>query len=230
MKKIFVLVAGLFFCTLFANAQNNVIDSELQNILNTKNNDYIDVNIILKSQMSTEDFQALNCKSDSKEVRRELMINELKKHSQKTQENVLSFLNAEERNNNVIEVKSYWLTNFINCKASRDVIYQLASHPDVASIVYNGEMEVVSDIVSDDNSRGIQSESEIAQHLTHINADDVWTLGYTGKGVIVAVLDSGVNTDHEDLKDHLWNGNAQHGYNVVHPGQKPIDDRSHGTH
>ena len=90
MKKIFVLVAGLFFCTLFANAQNNVIDSELQNILNTKNNDYIDVNIILKSQMSTEDFQALNCKSDSKEVRRELMINELKRYSQKTQENVLS--------------------------------------------------------------------------------------------------------------------------------------------
>ena len=230
MKKIFVLVAGLFFCTLLANAQNNVIDSELQSILNQKNDDYIDVNIILKSQMSKEDFQALNCKSDSKEVRRELMINELKKHSQKTQENVLSFLNAEEISNNVIEVKSYWLTNFINCKARRDIIYQLASHPDVASIVYNGEMEVVSDIVSENDTRGIQSSAEIAQHLTQIKADKAWELGYTGKGVIVAVLDSGVNTEHADLKDHLWNGNAQHGYNVVSPGQKPIDDRSHGTH
>ena len=28
MKKIFVLVASLFLCTLFANAQNNVIDNE----------------------------------------------------------------------------------------------------------------------------------------------------------------------------------------------------------
>ena len=230
MKKIFVLVAGLFFCILLANAQNDVIDSELQNILNQKNDDYVDVNIILKSQMSTEDFQALNCKSDSKEVRRELMINELKKQSLKTQEDVMSIINAEERSNNVIDVKSYWLTNFINCKAKRDVIYRLASHPDIAMICFNEEMEVVSDIVNGNDSRGIQSETEIAQHLTHVNADDVWALGYTGKGVIVAVLDSGVNTEHADLKDHLWNGNAQHGYNVVNPGMLPIDDRSHGTH
>ena len=229
MKKIFVLVAGLFFCTLFANAQNNVIDSELQSILNQKNDDYIDVNIILKSQMSTAELSSFYCKSDSKEVRRELMVNELKKYSQRTQSDVLSFINAEERNDKVIDVKSFWLTNFINCKARRDLIYQLASHPDVAAIVYNGEMEVVSDAI-EKKSRSVQSSAEVAQHLTQIKADKAWELGYTGKGVIVAVLDSGVNTEHADLKDHLWNGNAQHGYNVVNPGQDPIDTGSHGTH
>ena len=229
MKKIFVLVAGLFFCTLFANAQNNVIDSELQNILNQKNDDYIDVNIILKSQMSTAELSSSYCKSDSKEVRRELMVNELKKYSQRTQSDVLSFINAEERNDKVIDVKSFWLTNFISCKAKRDLIYQLASHPDVAAIVYNGEMEVVSDAI-EKKSRSVQSSAEVAQHLTQIKADKAWELGYTGKGIIVAVLDSGVNTEHADLKDHLWNGNAQHGYNVVNPGQDPIDTGSHGTH
>lgn len=229
MKKIFVLVAGLFLCTLFANAQNNVIDNELQTILNQKNDDYIDINIILKAQMSTAELSSLYCKSDSKEVRRELMVNELKKYSQRTQSDVLSFINAEERNDNVIDVKGFWLTNFINCKAKREVIYQLASHPDVASIVYNGEMEVVSDAI-EKKSRGVQSSAEIAQHLTQIKADKAWELGYTGKGVIVAVLDSGVNTEHADLKDHLWNGNAQHGYNVVYPGQDPVDTGSHGTH
>ncbi len=229
MKKIFVLVTGLFLCTLFANAQNNVIDNELQTILNQKNDDYIDINIILKSQMSTAELSSLYCKSDSKEVRRELMINELKKHSQKTQSDVMSIINAEERSNNVIDVKSYWLTNFINCKAKRDVIYQLASHPDIASIGHNGEMEVISDAIEKD-TRGVKSSAEIAQHLTQIKADQAWSLGYTGKGVVVAVLDSGVNTEHADLKDHLWNGNAQHGYNVVYPGQDPIDTGSHGTH
>ena len=229
MKKIFVLVAGLFLCTLFANAQNNVIDNELQTILNQKNDDYIDINIILKSQMSTAELSSLYCKSDSKEVRRELMVNELKKYSQRTQSDVLSFINAEERSDNVIDVKSFWLTNFINCKAKRDVIYQLASHADIASIVYNGEMEVVSDAV-EKKSRDINSSAEIAQHITQIKADQAWSLGFTGKGVVVAVLDSGVNTEHPDLKDHLWNGNAQHGYNVVYPGQDPIDTGSHGTH
>ena len=229
MKKIFVLVAGLFLCTLFANAQNNVIDSALQTILNQKNDDYVDINIILKSQMSTAELSSLYCKSDSKEVRRELMVNELKKYSQRTQSDVLSFIDAEERNDKVIDVKSFWLTNFINCKAKRDVIYQLASHPDVAAIVYNGEMEVVSDAI-EKKSRGVQSSAEVAQHLTQIKADKAWELGYTGKGVIVAVLDSGVNTAHADLKAHLWTGTAQHGYNVVYPGQDPNDTGSHGTH
>ena len=170
MKKIFVLVAGLFLCTLFANAQNNVIDNALQTILNQKNDDYVDINIILKSQMSTAELSSLYCKSDSKEVRRELMVNELKKYSQRTQSDVLSFINAEERNDKVIDVKSFWLTNFINCKAKREVIYQLASHPDVAAIVYNGEMEVVSDAI-EKKSRGVQSSAEVAQHLTQIKAD-----------------------------------------------------------
>ena len=90
MKKIFVLVAGLFLCTLFVNAQNNVIDNALQTILNQKNDDYVDINIILKSQMSAAELSSLYCKSDSKEVRRELMVNELKKYSQRTQSDILS--------------------------------------------------------------------------------------------------------------------------------------------
>ena len=142
----------------------------------------------------------------------------------------MSVLQAEERSNKVADIQSYWIANFINCKAKADVIYQLASHPDVATISYNNVMEVVSDS-KDVNSRGTQAVTPtIGQHLTQIKADKVWDLGYTGKGVVVAIIDSGVNTEHTDLKDHLWNGNAQHGYNIVNPGQNPIDDRSHGTH
>lgn len=30
-----------------------------------------------------------------------------------------------------------------------------------------------------------------------------WSLGYTGRGVTIAVTDVGVNTDLEDLKDNI---------------------------
>ena len=230
MKKIFVLVAALFVCSLFANAQNIVIEPELQTILNQKGDDYIDINIIFKSKMSTAELQALNCKSDSKEIRRELIANELMKFSLRTQSDVMAVLRAEERNNKVIDIESYWLTNFINCKAKRDVIYQLASHPDVESIVYNQEMEVVTDAISETASRNVQSSAEIAEHLTQAKVDKVWDLGYTGEGITIAILDSGVNIDHIDLKDHLWNGNGRYGYNALSPSQTPLDDRGHGTH
>ncbi len=33
-----------------------------------------------------------------------------------------------------------------------------------------------------------------------INADDVWNLGYTGNGVSIAVLDTGIDTDHPEFQ------------------------------
>ncbi len=232
MKKIFVLVASLFLCTLFAVAQNNVIDNGLQKILNQKSSDYIDVNIMLKAQMTKDDFAVLNCKSDSKDVRREIVINELKKFAEKSQRDVMSVINAEERSNSVIDIKSYWIANFINCKAKADVIYKLASHPDVALITYNSDMDIVSNTVSETDSRAVAATSDIYPHLTQIKADKVWDLGYTGKGVIVAVLDSGTNLNHDDIKDHLWNENGKYGYNVHSPNSLPSDEGSngHGSH
>ena len=232
MKKIFVLVVSLFLCVLFTNAQNSIIDNELQKILNQRNDDYIDVNIIFKSQMTSDNFAVLNCKSDSKEVRREVMINEMKKFAEKSQRDVMSVIYAEERSSKVIDVKSHWIANFINCKAKADVIYQLASHPDVALITYNSDMDVVSNTVSETDSRAVATASDIYPHLTQIKADKVWDLGYTGKGVIVAVLDSGTNFDHTDIKDHLWNGNGKYGYNVHSPNSLPSDEGSngHGSH
>ena len=231
MKKAFVLVACLLLSVFFVNAQNNVIDKELQKILNQRSDDYIDINIMLKSQMPTDNLSFFYCKSDNKEVRREIIVNELKKFAEQSQKEVMSVIKAEERSSNVIDIKSHWLTNFINCKAKADVIYQLASHPDVACIAYNQELTVDSDAVDETKTRSAQGNSSvIAEHLTRIKADKAWDLGYTGKGVIVALLDSGINVEHNDLKDHLWNENGKYGYNALNKDQYPIDERGHGTH
>ena len=230
MKKTLVLVVCLLLSVFFVNAQNNAIDEELQKILNQRNDDYIDVNIMFKSQMPTDNLSSFYCKSDSKEVRREIVINELKKFSEQSQKDVMSVINAEERSSDVIDVKTHWIANFINCKAKRDVIYQLASHPDVALITYNTEMDTES-MTSNDKTRAVQA-GKIADHITQIKADKAWDLGYTGKGVVVAVLDSGTNFDHADIKDHLWNGNGKYGYNVHSPNSLPSDEGSngHGSH
>lgn len=46
-----------------------------------------------------------------------------------------------------------------------------------------------------------------------------------GEGVIVAVLDTGCDLEHEDLKENLLNG-----YNFVDDNQTPQDVNGHGTH
>jgi len=40
--------------------------------------------------------------------------------------------------------------------------------------------------------------------LDAIGAPKVWQQGYTGKGVVVAVIDSGVDYTHPDIDDNLW--------------------------
>lgn len=37
-----------------------------------------------------------------------------------------------------------------------------------------------------------------------VYAPEVWAQGYTGEGVTVAVIDSGVDIFHEDLRDNIW--------------------------
>lgn len=57
-----------------------------------------------------------------------------------------------------------------------------------------------------------------------------------GSSPVVAVIDTGINLNHEDLKSHLWvNTNTRdlkgaHGYDFVNYDTDPSDDNGHGTH
>src|SRR3989344_7589842 len=64
-----------------------------------------------------------------------------------------------------------------------------------------------------------------------IKADQVWNLGYTGMGVKIAIIDSGVDYTHSDLGGCFGPGcKVVGGYDFVNNDNDPRDDHFHGTH
>lgn len=83
--------------------------------------------------------------------------------------------------------------------------------------------------------------------LDTIDAPEVWQKGYTGQGIVVAVVDSGVDYFHPDLDNNIWvnldeiagngidddrNGYIDdiRGWNFIDNNNIPLDIDGHGTH
>lgn len=58
-----------------------------------------------------------------------------------------------------------------------------------------------------------------------VGAKTAYTMGARGKGIIVGVVDTGI-----DLKNTEFNGRLVKGYNALSPSLSPADDNGHGTH
>ncbi|WP_372662956.1 S8 family peptidase [Cohnella sp.] len=67
--------------------------------------------------------------------------------------------------------------------------------------------------------------SEYQWNLPEIATENGWSVTKGSADVVVAVLDTGVQSDHPDLKGRLVEG-----INIVDPSSAPEDDVGHGTH
>ncbi len=66
--------------------------------------------------------------------------------------------------------------------------------------------------------------------LKKMDCEKAWD-STSGEEVIVAVVDTGVDYNHPDLKDNMWTDAAgNHGYNFSEDNNNPMDYHSHGTH
>ncbi len=69
--------------------------------------------------------------------------------------------------------------------------------------------------------------------ITKIQAPQAWDTETGEESVVIAILDTGVDYDHEDLQANMWDdGSGRCGYDYVNGDNDPDDDHSesHGTH
>jgi len=143
-----------------------------------------------------------------------------------------------------IPFQPFYSVNMIKVTASRDQIYEIAGRDEVLRIEANprvmsaipGNNSLSTIQQSQSVTLAVQTPNGIEWNVQRVNAPQVWALGFTGQGMVVAGADTGVQWDHIALKSHYrgWNGTTvSHDYNwhdaTSAHSPTPVDPQFHGT-
>jgi len=87
----------------------------------------------------------------------------------------------------------------------------------------------ITKVIPYERTNGQAEPERIPRNVIKVGAESKWKQGYTGKGVVVAVLDTGCDVMHPDLKDNILGG---YNFSDDHKGDIEIyqDLNGHGTH
>ena len=212
-KTVTLLLLALCFSASFAQ------NKELRQVIVVMEKQYDNVELNRKTQFM------------NKAQRREFVINDHKAFCQASQAEVLDFVGN--LGDEVQAVKPFWAFNGFACMATDEAIKQLEARRDVAYVYHDERHRMLPEL---SEVKPVDSK-DIAWHVDKVNAPAVWnyngSTGYNGNGVIVAVVDSGVDYTHVDIAGSMWDGGSEfpyHGYDCVNNDNNPMDEHCHGTH
>ncbi|MCB2183356.1 MAG: S8 family serine peptidase [Desulfobulbaceae bacterium] len=213
LKQVKIFIICLFLA-LFAGqaALSAQIRPELQSRLDVMSqSDEIPVIVTLRDQVNPQAYRKL-----SKRLRQKKLITDLREkanRSQKPLKNLISLFQGR-------KFRSLWLVNSIAFTAKPRLIKRLANHPAVASVKLDAVVTL--------SPQTMNSSSLPEWNIDAIGVPDLWNLGYTGQGVVVANMDTGVDFDHPDLMNS-WRGGSNSWYDPNNEYALPHDSDGHGT-
>ena len=228
MKKIILI---LCFLSLYIVESAAIEPSLLREMERTDANDHIKICILLSDQADPVGLTREAAQFGTKHERRQFVIESMKQRAEASQADLLFLLEEMERNGMVEDIRPFWIANVVSCMANKTSILDLSLRSDILSIGICEQVRWISEDESLLSPRG--DGREITQNLLQVNAPAVWEQGYTGQGVLVAIIDTGVNYNHADLAGRLWDGGTEypyHGYDFSSNDNNPIDPHGHGTH
>ena len=205
------LVISIFPMNLFAKTDSTYLDKiekSLQKVPASKEVEFI---VTLKAE------------ADLTKVKPEDVVDTLRDTSEKSQENLISFIERKVKDGDISEYNSFFIINSIYIKGKAELIEKIARRSDVESIRLNHT--IISDKEENIKHKNTLAEAGVPWNLESIQADRVTK---TGKDIVVGIIDSGVNANHPELQDALLPGGFKDF--VDSSNTEPVDETGHGTH
>ena len=204
--------------------------------------------VILNEQPQPDAFLSeRNLSAAAREKRGEALYRYLTDFARKSQAPLWSWLDAQD-----VVYRPFYIVNAVEVYGDAALIDALRQRPEVARLAANPRVHVPEPEelpVDESPTLTLRSSTNVTTTygVSFTKAPEVWAMGYTGLGVVVASQDTGVQWDHPALKAKYrgWNPDSatvSHQYNwfdawgsagrrncELDP-QIPCDDNGHGTH
>ncbi|MBT4529737.1 MAG: S8 family serine peptidase, partial [Phycisphaerae bacterium] len=166
--------------------------------------------------------------------RHQLVVETLQATAQSTQDSILASLKNQR---GATKITPFWISNVIRVDAQPDVILELATRDDVQHIYLNYPIELVTPVSVGKTDKS-ENRGGVEPGITAIRATEAWAMGYTGEGVLVATLDTGVDGGHAALANSWaglrpeYAGHPEWAFldPYTYNNNFPFDSGSHGTH
>ena len=210
-KLAYSIFISLILLTAAWGANAGTVAPDLSNALNMlRPDDEVKVLIRLSEQAVLH-----TAGGRDRSVRRAEIVRALRDKSDRTQVFLKTVLRARGK-----KMRSFWIVNGIAATVPASFVQELAGLPGVESVTL--DYPISAPVIS--HATAALPEWNIAA----VKAPDIWDLGHTGTGVVVANMDTGVDALHPDIAVK-WRGGSNSWYDPNAEHGTPFDAHGHGT-
>jgi len=178
-------------------------------------------------------LETLSLAAPSKQARQQAVIESLQAHAAAAQATLLAQARSLQAAGQVDSILSFWIFNGISLRATPAAMRALAAMPGIARITPDPDPDAPIVLLDEQNpgfskKPGFFPASSPEPNVSLVNAPALWDLGYTGQGVVIASLDTGVDYTHPDLAAS-YRGGADSWFDPYAQNAAPADFNGHGT-
>ena len=240
MRRLGTLAALVALVGVFGGVtQAGEIELNLQAVMaGAGQRDTVSTLVFLSDQVDLQAIDKQLQRTDGNlQQRHELVVTSLQQRALTTQRSLLEKLATLQSVGSVAAYEPFWISNCVRVDATPAAIEEIAAQPDVSTVYLNYPIELIEPVSTGEPGKAIGGRA-VEDGVAAVRAPEVWSLGFTGTGVLVATLDTGVDGTHPALASR-WRGVADARYadnpewawfDPVTNTTFPTSFGSHGTH